>query len=276
MMIADAQVHIWGPDTPERPWPKDRVTHPQRPVPYSADDLLRDMNEAGVNRAILVPPSVEGDRNDLALAAAHAHPDRFAVMGRLPLKVPPGPEVIAAWRDEPGMLGVRLTFQLDYEIRPLTGQDHDWMWSAAERAGVPFMLYPVGYLADVGRLADRFPRLKIVVDHMGVRRKGHDTFADMPELIALASRPNIAVKLSAMPFFSKESYPFRDVHEPIRRAFDAFGPQRSFWGTDFTRMPCSYRQCITMFTEEMPWLSEADKEWVMGRALCEWLGWPVG
>ena len=51
------------------------------------------------------------------------------------------------------------------------------------------------------------------------------------------------------------------------------GPQRSFWGTDVTRMPCSYRQCVTMYTEEMSWLKGNDLELVMGRAICEWLGW---
>ena len=29
-----------------------------------------------------------------------------------------------------------------------------------------------------------------------------------------------------------------------------------FWGTDITKMPCSWRQCVTMFTEELPWLGE--------------------
>jgi hypothetical protein len=46
-----------------------------------------------------------------------------------------------------------------------------------------------------------------------------------------------------------------------------------FWGTDITRMPCSWRQCVTHFTEELPWLSARDKELIMGRALCNWLGW---
>ena len=46
-----------------------------------------------------------------------------------------------------------------------------------------------------------------------------------------------------------------------------------FWGTDITRMPCTWRQCITMFTEELPFLSESDKDLIMGRALCNWLGW---
>jgi hypothetical protein len=46
-----------------------------------------------------------------------------------------------------------------------------------------------------------------------------------------------------------------------------------FWGTDITKMPCSWRQCVTMFTEELPWLSERDKELVMGQAVCAWWGW---
>jgi hypothetical protein len=28
-----------------------------------------------------------------------------------------------------------------------------------------------------------------------------------------------------------------------------------------------------MFTEELPWLKGRDLELVMGRAVCEWVGW---
>jgi hypothetical protein len=57
------------------------------------------------------------------------------------------------------------------------------------------------------------------------------------------------------------------------RLYDAFGPARWFWGTDITRMPCSWRQCVTLFTEELPWLKGRDLELVMGRAVCDWLEW---
>jgi hypothetical protein len=40
-------------------------------------------------------------------------------------------------------------------------------------------------------------------------------------------------------------------------------------------MPCSWRQCVTLFTEELPWLTGRDLELVMGRALCDWIGWAV-
>jgi hypothetical protein len=38
-------------------------------------------------------------------------------------------------------------------------------------------------------------------------------------------------------------------------------------------MPCSWRQCVTMFTEELPWLPERDKELIMGQAVCAWWVW---
>jgi hypothetical protein len=65
------------------------------------------------------------------------------------------------------------------------------------------------------------------------------------------------------------------VHGYLQRAYDAFGPKRLFWGTDLSRSPIPYRQHVTMFTDEIPWLSESDKEWIMGRGVCEWIGWPI-
>lgn len=53
----------------------------------------------------------------------------------------------------------------------------------------------------------------------------------------------------------------------IRRVCDAFGPRGIFWGTDLSRLPCTYRQGVTMFTEEIPWLTAEDKAWIMGRGV---------
>ena len=95
----------------------------------------------------------------------------------------------------------------------------------------------------------------------------------VPELLALAKFPNVAVKATGGPSYSTHVYPYRNIHSYIKQIFDAFGPERMFWGTDITRMPCTYRQCVTMFTEEMPWLKGRDLELVMGRALCNFIGW---
>ena len=46
------------------------------------------MDDAGVDRVIIVPPSWEGDRIDYSLEAAEAHPDRFGIMARVPQNKP--------------------------------------------------------------------------------------------------------------------------------------------------------------------------------------------
>jgi predicted TIM-barrel fold metal-dependent hydrolase len=277
MAIVDSQVHIWGPDTPARPWPPGRAHQAQKPYAVTTAMVLAEMDEASVDRAVIVPPSWEGDRNDLALVAASQHPDRFAVMGRLAIERPESRALIADWRRQPGMLGLRFTFHTDLQRPWLTDGTADWLWPAAERAGVPVMIFVPGSLPAVGPIAARHPGLRLVLDHLAIGTTLRDAaaFAHLPELRALARHPNIAVKASALPCYTTEPYPFRGVHEPLRQVFEAFGPRRTFWGTDLTRLPCPYRQAVTLFTEELPWLSGADRDWVMGRAVSEWLGWPL-
>jgi L-fuconolactonase len=275
-MIADAQVHIWGADTAERPWPPGHAHREHRPVPFSKDDLLAEMAAAGVDRAVIVPPSWEGDRNDLALAAAAVHPDKFAVMGRPPLGRP-DPRALDNWRDQPGMLGIRVT-TAGAGARPLfTDPEGDWLWQAAERARLPAMVSVPGLLPELGRLAERHPGVRFVIDHLALVRDATDAaaFGNLANLVALAKHPNIAAKASALPRYSSEPYPYRKLHPYLEQVFDAFGPRRFFWGTDMTGIPCTYRQAVTLFTEELPWLKAADRELVMGRALCDWLGWPI-
>ena len=276
MFIADAQVHIWGADAPERPWPPGQAHRAHRPTPFSKDDLLAEMAAAGVDRAVIVPPSWEGDRNDLALAAAGAHPDKFAVMGRPPLDRR-DPRALDRWREQPGMLGIRVTTAGAGTRALFTEPEGDGLWQAAERAGLPAMVSIPGLLPELGRLAERHPGMRFVIDHLALVRDAKDeaAFGDLANLLALARHPNIAAKASALPRYSSESYPYRRLHAPLEQVFEAFGPQRFFWGTDMTGIPCTYRQAATLFTEELSWLKGADLELVMGRALCDWLGWPI-
>jgi L-fuconolactonase len=276
MLIADAQVHIWGADTQERPWPAGHAHRAHRPRPFSKDDLLSEMAAAGVDRAVIVPPSWEGDRNDLALAAAAAHPGKFAVMGRPPLDKP-DPHALDHWREQKGMLGIRVTTAGHGARALFTEPEGDWLWQAAERAGLPAMVSIPGLLPELGRLAERHPGVRFAIDHLALVRDAKDeaAFGDLAALMAVAKRPNVAAKASALPRYSSEAYPYRRLHDPLRQVFDAFGPRRFFWGTDMTGIPCTYGQAVTLFTEELPWLRGADLELVMGRALRDWLGWPV-
>ena len=278
MVIVDAQVHIWAAPSADRPWPGNR-SQAHRPGSFLHDDLLKEMDAAGVARVVIVPPSWEGDRNELALDAARRHPDRFAIMGRLALERPAESRpLLDDWKRQPGMLGLRFTFGSASQRPWLTDGTAEWFWPVAERLRLPLMLSVPGSLPIVDRIAERHPAMKMIIDHMGLPqgKKDAEAFVDLSALLALARRPNVAVKASALPSYSSEAYPYRGLHPHVRRVFDAFGPRRMFWGTDLTRLSCSYRQAITFFTEELPWLSASDTALIMGRGICDWLGWPLG
>ena len=277
MVIIDSQVHVWGPNTPERRWPAGRENQSQRPIPLGADELLRAMDAAGVDRVVLVQPSWEGDRNDLALEAARRNPQRFAVMGRFPVEAPDEAGKLATWRQQPGMLGVRLTLHRSPWREWFEDGVEDWLWPSAERARLPVMVYVPGLVKRLDGIAGRHPGLSLIVDHLALPMGTRDdaAFAALDEVLALARYPNVAVKVSALPCYTSEAYPFRGLHRHIRRVYDAFGPRRMLWGTDYSRLPCSYWEAILLFTEALDFLSAGDKEWIMGRAAAGWLGWPL-
>lgn len=270
----DSQIHIWEADRPDRPWPAagwdGKTRHVHRDVPIEAAEVLARMDEAGVARAILVPPSWEGDRNDVVLAAARAWPDRFAVMGRWAPGTPV--EAMRGWREAPGMLGIRLIVPPETE---LASADHDF-WRMAADVDMPLMLHPVGQNALLAAIADRYPALRLTVDHMGTGLVGEglDEFAQEDAFLALAARPNICVKLSAAPCHSRlAARPWTDMTPHLRRLTDAFGPDRCFWGSDLSRLPCPYRDLIDYFEQDLDWLSVTDLDRIMGRALLAWLRW---
>lgn len=275
MLIVDSQVHIWAANTPERPWAPGAKPH--RPEPFGKNELLKEMEAAGVGRVVIVPPSLDRARNDLALDAAQSHPDRFAVMGILSAVAPESRGKLAIWRRQPGMLGLRFNFKKN--LGRLTDPAAlAWLWAEAEAAGVPIYMgvtHPTVKYVDA--IAERHPRLKLILDHMALDTgvKDEAAFRDFDLLLPIARRPNVAVKVSALPGYTTTAYPYSSLHGYVRRVYDAFGPGRMFWGSDLTRLKCTYRQCVTLFTEEMPWLPAGDLELIMGRALCDWLGWPA-
>jgi predicted TIM-barrel fold metal-dependent hydrolase len=271
MEIIDAQIHLWGSGLPSN------MAHRQV-TSFTTKEAIGLMDEGGVDAAIIHPPGWDPGADEMAFAAVRDYPGRFAIMGSLPLDRPDSRSRIATWRKQPGMLGLRYLFLGDAARVRLRDGSLEWLWTEAERAGVPVALLATDSLREIGDIAERYPGLRLTIDHLG-GRGGNTTLKDaaamthIPELLALARHPNVAVKATGAPGYSSEKYPFPAMHIYLRQIYESFGPHRMFWGTDITKMPVSWRQCITMFTEELPWLAEKDKPLVMGQAICQWWGW---
>ena len=276
MAIIDAQVHIWAADSPQRPWPSAGAggrTTAVHGASFGADQLIAAMDGSGIDAAVLIPPSWEGERTDLVEAAHLAWPERLAFMARLDLADEPRARAeFARISALPGTLGFRFLLGSDIALDQLPGLD--WLWAGIAEAGLSIMAAPRGYFAELAQVARAHPDLRITIDHLGARayKKGAEAFAGLDRMLELASLPNVAVKASGLPEYSEAPPPHADIGPRVRRVFEAFGPDRLFFGTDLTRQEGGYPALLALF-DSFDWLRGEDRRKVMGDALADWLRW---
>ena len=174
-------------------------------------------------------------------------------MGQFPLDQPESREA-GDWRSQPGMMGLRWAL-----LRPdsRTGIDGtmDWLWPAAERAGLPVATMAGRFLPLFREIAERHPP---ETDHRPLRPAARLARTRRLRQSRRAAGAREAAQRRGQgdrrAGLFHAALSVQQLHDGLQRIFDAFGPERFFWGTDITRMPCSYRQCVTLFTEELPWL----------------------
>ena len=130
MQIVDAQIHTWGSGLPSNQ-SHIQVTH------FTPAEAIALMDEGEVDAAVIHPPGWDPNSTQMALQAVKEYPGRFAIMGAVPLDRPESRARIAGWRDQKGMLGLRYGFLGDPARRWLHDGTLDWLWAAAEDAGVP-------------------------------------------------------------------------------------------------------------------------------------------
>ncbi len=275
MPIIDSQLHCFYPNTPARPWPQGAVS-PHGPQ-FTIAQARAIMDDHGVQGAVLVPPSWTGWDNQYSLDAAVAEPKRFGVMGRLDIEAPDAWQQLKTWREQPGMLGVRF-FIMGQPWVSLLSPEMDWAWRIAEETRLPVMAAIPGNVAGFEPILQHHPDLRLVIDHAGRHPRGaldEGAWADVDQLHALARYPNVSIKVSSLPCFSTQAYPFPNLHAPIQALHDHFGPKRLHWGSDMTRLTSSYAENLELFTKALDFLSAEDKEWIMGRSLAAALDWDL-
>ena len=263
--IFDAQVHAWAQG--------DSTGHHRR-TPITGQVLLAEMDEAGVDRALLVPPLWDPAGNRYSLELAREHPGRFVVMGVL--RPGEAPSTIADWPEVAGMKGLRVLLNAPERLAPFLAGELDSLWGLAEDLGLTTALLVPGQLQHVRGIAKRHPRLKIIVDHLGVPRgaSGPSAFDHLPALLELASLPNVAVKAAGVGDYALDPYPFASLDAALRRIHSAFGAERIVWASELSRLHHPYADCVKHFAEALTWLSPTERAQILGGNLSRLLGWP--
>jgi predicted TIM-barrel fold metal-dependent hydrolase len=275
MMIIDSQVHAYEANTPKRPW----ATVPNWPAHVTGDEMVAAMDKVGVHGAIFVSAfSMYLYDASYAVEVQRAHPGRFALVKPVDPDDRAVGEVIAEWKKTPGAVGIRIRLLKESGLQP-GDPGLDRILREAVRHDFPVNLLCWGNLETCKALIERHPDARFVIDHLGILQPRtppapSQPWADLPQVLELAKRPNAVIKVSGACTLSREPYPFSDIWEPLARIFDAWGFERCLWGTDWTRAfaVVNYEQAVRPFVETKR-LSESERAMLMGGACAKAYGW---
>jgi L-fuconolactonase len=275
MIIIDSQVHAYERNHPGRPWAGVLTG----PAEVTGDDMVAAMDAVGVAGAVLVSPfTMYGYDASYALAVHRQHSGRFGLVKPVDPNDPAVAEIIADWAATPGTVGIRLMMTRGASTDPADPGLNRVLATAAHHA-LPVNLMCTGRLAQAGQLAARHPDTQLVIDHLGLPQPfeppaPEEPFADLPQLLALATYANVAVKVSGACTLSHAPFPYPDLWDPLWRVFDAFGLERCLWGTDWTRAVklVTYQEGVdaSRSTER---LSDSDRVALMGASLTRIYRW---
>ena len=261
--ILDPHVHVWKHD-PEFPFAPDARV-PERDA--TPETLLALMKANGVARTVIIQVIHYKYDNRYLAGVLKRYPRMFQGVCRVDPLDPAAPDRLARLTGE-GFRGVRLS--------PAGNASGDWfhgplmppLWKRCQELKVPMtVLAPITRMPEVGKLLDGLPELTVVIDHMA--DCPIDRPAELEKLIALKRYPKVFVKISHTWSISRQPYPWLDAQEYVKRLYEAFGPQRLMWATDWPIVEnvSTYERALSVVRDDMKFLSAQDKSWILSKTI---------
>jgi L-fuconolactonase len=212
-----------------------------------------------------------------AEAAAIHHPERFGFLMRVDPTDPGIESWVEALTAAPGFKALRTTIFTPAEGAVFEEGGHDRLLKTARAHGLPVFVTCPGRVPHLAQYVQRYPDVQFVIDHCGAAFDAPRGQASIDDAVAMANYPNVAYKWAhAASFLSTEPYPFPDLEPKLRRAVDAFGPQRVMWASDYTmtRHRATWAETLFSISGSVA-LSEDEKNWILGGTARKILKWPA-
>lgn len=272
-MIIDSHCHAWTywPYQPPVPDPESRAR---------VEQLLHEMDANGVDKAVIICAQIEHnpDNNAYIAEVAAQHADRLYQF----------PDVDCSWSPTYHTPGAADRLAAIAERWPIRGFTHylkreDDGWLTSDEGSAFFQVAAdLGLIASIAgaplhepalrQVAERFPTVPILRHHLaGVRASEPPPHEGLKQVLASAKLPNIYIKLSGFHYCSSVpwGFPYADTHWVIRALYEAYGPYRLCWGSDYpvVRKAMTYQHSLEAFRTHCTFVPEADKAWILGKTL---------
>ena len=261
--VVDAHVHCFaGYDEPRFPYHPDAPYKPETPA--RPDQLLRCMDGAGVDFAIIVHPEPYQDNHDylehcLELGKGKLKGTCLFFAGR------PGSldQMASLVKRCPGIVAARIHAYAPERMPPFGKPELRALWKKAADLGLMIQLhFEPRWAPGFEPLIEEFPGTTVILDHLGRPLQG--TPEEHARVVGWSRYPNTIIKLSAIP--ATTQYPHRDAGPALRRVADAFGPDRMITGGGFEpkATPEQYAAARERLLAYVSHFSPADQDKVSG------------
>lgn len=235
-MTIDTHQHFWDLRREPMLWMKPE--HASIARDFEPADLRPLLDACGIDRTILVQSACTDSDTDAMFAQAAAHSWICAVTAWV--------DLVSAERTQARLdvLGRQPTLR---GIRHLIHEEVDPHWilqapvleslAVVEERGLVLELPCVfpRHLGDVPELAQRFPRLALVIDHLGKPPLGTDRMGEWAAALRRAAgHANVYAKVSGLnTLLPNGDWRGSDMREAVEVAYECFGADRLVCGSDW-------------------------------------------
>jgi len=263
--IINAAEHAWVLHDPRFPILKEASSCPGNTPPaseYSGEHLLSEMRFHGIDKTVISHVCYYGCNNDYTIHCVKTWPDKFAGIGLLvghrlcSPDDPQNPSRLQELVEESGLVGLRLPPFYDPDVAWVNDPVCYPLWKKAEELGCVFNMWMRPHqIPQVADMADRFPGVNVVIDHLALIDITAPEEDGLIPLLNLSSLPNVFIRTS-LHNVSREQMPYCDVWPFLQRIYDRFGPRRMLFANFFEYM---------IMKEVIPFFTDEDREWILGK-----------
>jgi len=230
--VIDAHVHIWRLARNGCTWPAPDLAAIHRD--FGLDDVAATIAGTGVAQVVLVQSQESEDDSVWLLGEAAASPLVAGVVGWIEPSSVDAAAKLARLRQQGPLRGLRVMAQ-DRPPEWLDDAALHGQFRALTDTGLSLdLLVRPQHLACCFALADAFPSLRMIIDHIAKPRIADGGLAVWREAIApSAERSNMMCKLSGLITEAAPGAPMEVLVPYVETALDLFGPERLVWGSDW-------------------------------------------
>ena len=266
--VVDAHIHVWQLS---KGWYTALEPHMTILLKdYLPQDLAPLLAAAGVDQIVVVEAAETVEETHFVFSLAKKHPFIGGVVGWIDLASPDVADTLKSLKKNPLYKGARPLHDDNKKIQWMYDQANDIGFRALADQGLSFDALVQDYreLPAIISVAERFPDLSMILNHVGKPDIASDVFASWAaDIERLAKHPQVVCKFSGLPNQGKTGWTVKGLRPYADHIVSCFGPDRLMWGSDWppARLTVEYQRWWEVAHELLAGLPSADQEKIFGR-----------